>query len=423
MSRRPSSPPTAWLVVALLVPVALLNYLDRQMLAAMKYSVMSDLPAIGSEANWGKILALFKWTYAVLSPVGGYLADRFSRRWVIALSLLVWSAVTWATGQVTSYEQLLWTRAVMGVSEAFYIPAALALIADFHPGDTRSRAVGLHQLGIYAGVILGGFSGYAADHPNLGWRWMFGTCGLVGVLYALPLALWLRDAPRDVGADRPRASPWAALAELGRSGSFWLLVLYFTLPALAGWIVRDWMPAVLKAEFGIGQGQAGVSATLYWMVASIVGAVLGGWLADRWMRWTVRGRIYTSALGMATIVVAMLGVGYAPQTKQLWVAVLFLILFGLGWGFFDCNNMPILCQIIRPHLRASGYGIMNMVSISCGGWADWWFGVLRDRQVPLVAIFGIFAGFAVCSIVLVLLIRPRPADAVAPASAAGPPVH
>jgi MFS family permease len=423
MSRRPSSPPTAWLVVALLVPVALLNYLDRQMLAAMKYSVMSDLPAIGSEANWGKILALFKWTYAVLSPVGGYLADRFSRRWVIALSLLVWSAVTWATGQVTSYEQLLWTRAVMGVSEAFYIPAALALIADFHPGDTRSRAVGLHQLGIYAGVILGGFSGYAADHPNLGWRWMFGTCGLVGVLYALPLALWLRDAPRDVGADRPRASPWAALAELGRSGSFWLLVLYFTLPALAGWIVRDWMPAVLKAEFGIGQGQAGVSATLYWMVASIVGAVLGGWLADRWMRWTVRGRIYTSALGMATIVVAMLGVGYAPQTKQLWVAVLFLILFGLGWGFFDCNNMPILCQIIRPHLRASGYGIMNMVSISCGGWADWWFGVLRDRQVPLVAIFGIFAGFAVCSLVLVLLIRPRPSDAVAPASAAGPPVH
>ena len=424
MSRRPSSPlPTAWLVVALLVPVALLNYLDRQMLAAMKYSVMSDLPAIGSEANWGKILALFKWTYAVLSPVGGYLADRFSRRWVIALSLLVWSAVTWATGQVTSYEQLLWTRAVMGVSEAFYIPAALALIADFHPGDTRSRAVGLHQLGIYAGVILGGFSGYAADHPELGWRWMFGTCGLVGVLYALPLALWLRDAPCAQAADRPRASPWATLAELGRNGSFWLLVLYFTLPALAGWIVRDWMPAVLKAEFGIGQGQAGVSATLYWMVASIVGAVLGGWLADRWMRWTVRGRIYTSALGMATIVVAMLGVGYAPQTQQLWVAVLFLILFGLGWGFFDCNNMPILSQITRPHLRASGYGIMNMISISGGGWADWWFGILRDRQVPLGAIFGIFAGFAVCSIVLVLLIRPRPADAVAPASAAGPPVH
>jgi MFS family permease len=423
MSHSLSSPPrhAAWLVVALLVPVALLNYLDRQMLAAMKYSVMSDVPAIGSEANWGKILALFKWTYAILSPIGGYLADRFSRRWVITLSLLVWSAVTWATGHVVSYEQLLWTRAIMGISEAFYIPAALALIADFHPGATRSRAVGMHQLGIYAGVILGGFSGYAADHPALGWRWMFLTCGLVGLLYALPLGLLLRDAPASAGSASTRTSPWGALRELARSGSFWLLVLYFTLPALAGWIVRDWMPAVLKAEFGIGQGQAGVSATLYWMVASIVGALAGGWLADRWMRRTQRGRIYTSALGMATIVVAMLGVGYAPQTQRLWVAVLFLILFGLGWGFFDCNNMPILCQITRPHLRASGYGIMNMVSISCGGWADWWFGILRDRQVPLMAIFGIFASLAVGSIVLVLLIRPHPADAAEPA--VGPPVH
>jgi MFS family permease len=398
----------AWFVVALLMPVALLNYLDRQMLAAMKFSLMTDIPDIGSEANWGKILALFKWTYAFLSPVGGYLADRFSRRHVIALSLAIWSGVTWATGQATTYNELLATRAIMGISEAFYLPAALALIADYHFGATRSRAVGMHQMGIYAGVIVGGFSGYAADSPTLGWRWMFEVCGLVGVAYSVPLFLMVKNSP--VVEKLERHSPLSSLRELLTNRSFLLLVLYFTLPAMAGWIVRDWMPAILKAEFGIGQGKAGVSATLYWMIAAILAAFVGGWGADRWMQRTDRGRIYTSALGIVLIVIAMLGVGYSPRTGMLGVAVGFLVLFGLGWGFFDTNNMPILCQITRPHLRATGYGIMNLVSISCGGLADLGFGVLRDAQVPLMTIFGIFASVALFSIVLVLSIRPIPTE-------------
>jgi MFS transporter, Spinster family, sphingosine-1-phosphate transporter len=410
----PSPRRYAWLVVALLVPVALLNYLDRQMLASMKFSVMRDIPDIALEAKWGTILALFKWVYACLSPVGGYLADRYSRRHVIAGSLLVWSAVTWTTGHVHTYEQLLTTRALMGISEAFYIPAALALIADFHTGDTRSRAVGLHQIGIYLGVIIGGFGGYAADHPGLGWRWAFEACGLIGVIYALPLFLLLRNPPRDArsgGAAVP--SPARGIGELLGNASFVLLVLYFTLPALAGWIVRDWMPAILKAEFGIGQGLAGVSATVYWQTAAIAGAAVGGWLADRWMRKTPRGRIFVSALGMSLIVPAMFGVGYAPQTGLLAVAVAFLILFGIGWGFFDSNNMPILCQVVRPELRATGYGIMNLVSISCGGLADWGFGILRDQHVPLFGIFAVFASAAIVSIVLVLLIRPRYVEPIA----------
>src|SRR5689334_8114199 len=247
----------AWTVVALLVPVALLNYLDRQMLASMKFSVMHDITDIGGDAHWGTILALFKWVYAFLSPIGGYLADRYSRRHVITASLFVWSVVTWTTGHVTTYEQLLTTRALMGISEAFYIPAALALIADYHTGPTRSRAIGLHQMGIYLGVIIGGFGGYAADNPALGWRWAFSACGLVGIVYAVPLLLLLRNPPRSADMPTTRPSPLSALRQLLGNGSFVLLVLYFTLPALAGWIVRDWMPAILKAEFKIGQGLAG----------------------------------------------------------------------------------------------------------------------------------------------------------------------
>ncbi len=401
----------AWLVVALLVPVAMLNYLDRQMLASMKFSLMHDIPDIGSEANWGAILAFFKWTYAFLSPFGGYVADRTNRRYVVAGSLIVWSVITWLTAHVTTYEQLLLTRTAMGISEAFYIPAALALISDYHVGPTRSRAIGLHQMGIYAGVILGGFSGYAADHPDLGWRWMFDICGFVGVLYAVPLFLMIKDPfQKAESLKQDQISPLKAVRELASNRSFQLLVVYFTLPAMAGWIIRDWMPAILKTEFGIGQGEAGVSATLYWMLAAAGAAVLGGWLADRWMKTNERGRIYTSAIGMGLIVISLAGVGLSPQTGLLSVAVASLIVFGVGYGFFDINNMPILCQIVRPHLRASGYGCMNFVSISFGGIADWGFGISRDAGVPLVVTFTVVAALSLLSLWLVLLIRPKYSD-------------
>jgi MFS transporter, Spinster family, sphingosine-1-phosphate transporter len=396
----------AWFIVMILVPVALLNYLDRQMLAAMKTSMMADIPDIATKANWGIVLGCFKWVYAGLSPLGGYAADRTSRRHVIAGSLFVWSAVTFATAFVTTFPQLLIARAVMGISEAFYIPAALAMISDYHSSQTRSRAIGFHQTGIYLGIILGGFSGYVADEPSLGWRTAFGVCGLVGVVYAIPLFVKLRN-PQLTHVKRVETSPLASFVELFSNRNFLLLVLYFTLPAMAGWVVKDWMPDILKEKFGLGQGKAGMSAVLYVQVASLIGVVAGGWLADRFMRRTNRGRILVSALGMSFFLPSLFGIGNAGS---LTIAIGFLILFGLGWGFFDCNNMPILCQIVRPELRATGYGFMNLVSIGCGGFADWGFGALRDRQVPLNVIFGVFASTALLSIVIVLLIRPKESE-------------
>ncbi len=394
----------AWQVVVLLAPVALLNYLDRQMLATMKASMVMDIPTIENRADWGFVLGCFKWTYAALSPFGGYIADRFSKRWVIVGSLFVWSAVTWWTGHVTTFHELVAARALMGISEAFYIPTALALISEYHLGPTRSRAVGVHQAGIYVGQILGGFAGYVADSPDHGWRWAFSTCGMIGVIYSLPLLAMLRDAPRTADAKvQSREGRSGVASGLMRNRNFILLVLYFTLPAIAGWVVRDWMPEILREKFNLGQGKAGVSAILYVQLASIAGVIIGGTLADRWMKRTVRGRIFTSAIGMVLFLPALFTVGNAPT---LAFAIGGLIVFGLGWGFFDCNNMPILCQIARPEWRATGYGIMNLVSISFGGFGDWIFGALRDQHVSLNVIFGAFAGVALLSVFIVLRIRP-----------------
>jgi MFS family permease len=395
-------------MVLLLLPVALLNYLDRQLVATMQKSIMGSVDDLKTQAQWGHLLAWFKWTYALASPFAGYVADRFGRRHVIALSLFVWSADTWATAHATSYDQLLATRAIMGLSEAFYIPAALALIADHHGNATRSRAVGLHQIGIYLGVMLGSLGGYVADDPTLGWRWAFTGLGLLGVVYAFPLWWWLRDTPRARPNEAPRA--FAAVGDLLGNRDFRLLLVYFTLPALAGWVVRDWMPSVLQKELGLTQGLAGVSAVVWWQGAAIISALGGGWLADRWMRRSPRGRQQVSALGMSLIVPALLGVGIVIGQGSLPLAIAFLVLFGLGWGLFDSNNMPILAQIARPDQRATGYGLMNLASISCGGLADVGFGWLRDHQVPLNLIFGGFAAVACLSAWLVLRIRATDAD-------------
>lgn len=398
----------AWLAVALLFPVALLNYLDRQIFAVMKQSVMAELRDIGTDERFGLLMGVFLFVYGFCSPVGGYVADRFNRRGMVIGSLGVWSLVTWLTGHAQSYEQLWWARAAMGVSEACYIPAALALISDFHSGATRSRAVGIHQAGIYAGLALGGLGGFVAD-SSYGWRAAFNGLGFAGVLYAGLLAAFLKAPPKescDGGRSVPAPNPWVALTSLAGLIPFLLLAVCFTLPALPGWLMKNWLPSILADTFHLGQGKAGISATLWITLASMVGVLGGGALADRWMRSSVRGRIYTSALGMTLMIPALFGVGYAPT---LGVAVLFLVLFGLGWGFFDCNNMPILCQIVRPELRATGYGMMNLLSITGGGLFTAKIGAWRDAGVAPVVIFSFCAVAAAVSVVLVLCIRPRSA--------------
>ena len=352
-------------------------------------------------------MAVFMWVYAFLSPVGGYIADRFNRRWTVIGSLFVWSAVTWATGHAQTYSQMLTLRGLMGISEAFYYPAALALIADFHTGDTRAKAVGFHQTGLYTGLALGGIGGYIADHSS--WRNCFTWFGAAGVVYAIFLMFLLKDAPAQNAAGKKTSiSVRETFLALWSQPQFWILVAYFTLPAIAGWAIKNWLPTFLADTFKLKQGPAGLSATVYVQFASLIGVVLGGIIADRWMRRTNRGRIFTSATGVLLIVPALLGLGYAPG---IGMAIGAMILFGLGWGFFDCNSMPILCQIARPEHRATGYGFMNLAASGIGGIATVVLGGMRDRHVNFSVAFTVLAFVALCAAALILTVKPRSANA------------
>jgi len=393
----------AWAVVALLWPVAMLNYLDRQMLSTIRASIRADMPSIVDDQHFGTLMAVFMWVYACLSPVGGYIADKFNRRRMVIASLFVWSAVTWATGHAQTYSQMLAARASMAISEAFYMPAALALITDFHTGRTRARAVGFHQSGIYAGLALGGIGGYIAQTSS--WRNCFTWFGIAGVLYSIVLIAVLRDAPATSQANGTKKVILSeTLRALWSQPAFWILVIYFTLPAIAGWATKNWLPTFLADTFNLKEGPAGLSATGYIQIASFIGVVLGGVVADWWMRRTNRGRIFTSAVGVLLLVPALLGLGYAWSMAA---AVVFMVLFGIGWGFFDCNNMPILCQIARPEHRATGYGFMNLVSISIGAWATMGLGWMRDHHLKFSAAFAASAALALVSAGLILLVKPK----------------
>jgi N-acetylneuraminic acid mutarotase/MFS family permease len=354
----------AWLVVGLLWVTAMLNYVDRQVVFSVFPLLQGEFHLSGVQL--GFLATVFLWVYGILSPMAGFLADRFGCKPVIVGSLLIWSLVTWGTGRATSFDGLLWARGLMGLSEACYLPAALALIASVHSGRTRSRAIGLHQSGLYVGSILGGFGGgWIGEH--YGWRWAFLLLGAVGVVYAVVLSFGLREETGEIRADSPvTAKPrlLTSLRELAALPGFWGMVLAFSAVGIANWVLYAWLPLHLHDTFHMGLGRAGFVASFYLQVASFAGILLGGWLADRWAATQPRGRQWSQALGLAVAAPAVACVGTTGSEVLL---IAGLILFGLGKGFYDCNAMPVLCQVARPELRATGYGVFNLAGCLAGG--------------------------------------------------------
>ncbi len=397
-----------WMVVGLLWVVALLNYMDRQMLSTMQQSIGMSIPAVKDPVNFGRLMAIFLWIYGCISPAAGAVADRLSRKWIIVGSLGVWSAVTWLMGYCETFEQMYWLRALMGVSEALYIPAGLALIADYFTGSARSLAIGVHMTGLYMGQALGGFGATAAAEWS--WQSTFQWFGVVGVVYAVVLMLLLREKRvktvpvKDKGRAAGGESVWRTFVMIFSNGAFWVILFVFASSSLPGWGTKNWLPTLFGNSLGLSASEAGPLATITISLSSFVGVMVGGPLSDRWVRRNVRGRIYTSAIGLSMMIPALVCIGLG---HDVYAAAGAALLFGVGYGMFDANNMPILCQFVPSHRRASAYGLMNMTGVFMGAAVTGLLGgLVSDGNLGVG--FALMGGVVALAVVLQLtLLRPQ----------------
>jgi ACS family D-galactonate transporter-like MFS transporter len=370
-------------------------------------------------------MAIFLWIYGFMSPVSGMIADRLNRKWLIVGSLFVWSAITFAMGFAQTFDQLYWLRALMGISEALYIPAGLSLIADYHSSKTRSLAVGIHMTGLYMGQALGGFGATIA--AEFSWQNAFISFGLIGVVYSVVLIFFLREKKAGGAATETLASEAAAstahlnsaaksfnreslfkgLATLFSNISFWVILFYFAVPSLPGWGVKNWLPTLFSENLGIEMSQAGPLSTITIAASSFLGVIFGGILSDKWVQKNIRGRVYTSAIGLAMTIPALLLIGLGSSMIHLVGAVFF---FGFGYGMFDANNMPILCQFISSKHRATAYGLMNMTGVFAGAFITNILGKSSDAG-SLGKDFAMMAIVVVAALVLQLtVLRPKHND-------------
>ena len=391
-SRKVSTSTYAWIIVGLLWVVAFLNYFDRILITSMRDPIVKAFTI--NDAEFGLLTSVFLWSYGILSPLGGYFADKYGRKPVIVFSVAVWSVVTLWTGFAQSFHEMVAARLCMGISEACYIPAALALIADYHRGSTRSLATGIHMSGLYAGLALGGLGGYISD--IWGWRFGFQVFGFFGVAYAFLLVLFLKKPPYSNADQQVIDDSVVAPVRLSKAFklfsniSFNILLFYFCAYGIVNWLIYAWLPTFLKSHFHLGLGKAGISATGYVQIGSFAGVLLGGFLADRWFHFNKRGRVYIIIIGFTIGAPFLFLLSF---TYSFALAIASMIIYGIARGFNDANLMPVLCQVVDEKYIATGYGFLNFLSTIVGGIMVFAGGVLRDSNVSLSLIYGGSAAF------------------------------
>ena len=414
---RAALPPGAWTLVALLWLAGGSNYLARNMPTTMRGSILQEIHM--TEAQFGLLMSALLWIYAFASPFGGFLADRFSRRSMVLGSFLLWSIITSVTAFVGNFEQFLTLRILLGLSQAFYIPAALALIVDYHRGPTRALAAGVHLTGYLFGASIGGFAGWLAEKH--GWSYAYTVMGLPNLGFGVLLYLLLREPPRESLESVPSGSPVVnikfseALKSLSKTGPFYVMMLAMCVQGAIGWMIVGWMPTIMAEQFKMGQGAAGFSALGYLYAAQLIGLLGGGFLSDRWSLTNPRSRIIIPALAILLTAPAFWLTGWSPL---IIFTIVSLVMWGVAMGCLGANMMPIVCLIVDVRYRATAMGMLNLVINLCGGLAIYGVGLLRDAGfgVNLILTFagvGVFLCGALLWLTNVLVRRNERAKLVA----------
>lgn len=391
--------------------VCFFNYADRQAIFSVFELLKSEMHL--SDVQLGLVGASFMWVYAAVGPIAGLIGDRINRKALIIGGLVFWSLITIATALSTQYSHLVLFRALEGFGEAFYFPASMSMLSDYHGPGTRSRAMSIHQSSVYAGTIAGGSAaGVLGQH--FGWRSSFYLFGSLGMLLGLLLLIILREPSRSRSikpvdsASRPqkkseletrdseldiRKSALTTVVELFAIPMVRILTIVFVGANFVAMIFLTWMPSFLYRKFSLSLAMAGVSATAYLQIASVLGVLSGGMIADRLAKTNRGGRMITQALGLT------LGVPFIFLTGwTLSVPIVIVALTGFGYfkGFYDANIWASLHDVVPPEHRASAVGFMNSVGWIGGGVAPVAIAAASER-------FGMSACISANSIIYLLV--------------------
>ena len=385
-----------WEIIFLLWVAYFLNQADRQVFNTVLPHIQEFLGA--TDATMGLISTCFNIFFACTVPFAGYFADRLSRSKIIIFSVALFSVATMFTGYASTVVLMILMRSIAtGVGEAIFGPTYPAIIAEYHDGSTRARAMSIHQTAYYIGVIASGFlAGLIAD--KMGWQYSFLIFGAAGVLFTFVLLLRLRDkSPAQQKTETTQSAKpsfFEAMAAIFKVPTAVCMIFGFTslIFVLTGYLT--WMPKCLMETFNLSAASAGFNSMFWTHAAAFVGVLVAGGLSDKLAASKGGGKnrliLQAGGLLLAAPCIVLMGL-----SKDIWVVYAALAGFGFFRAFFDANTYSILYDVISERYHSSSSAVLQMFGFGMGSLAPLILGLMSPK-------LGLSGGIATLSVIWVV---------------------